>query len=362
MSGDRTLYLRALVMACAIAAAMIAPAQAQTSVGWVWGNEPDATGTYTPDATYSSNSSGGGITITPLGTGEYQVDFDGLYNSAHLNNVQVSAYETSGYCTVMYWDAEGGNNAAEMVVKCFDINGNPANSYFTLLYQQRTAPFGGPGKGMAFLWANEPTQQNYTPSSDYNYNSTGSANSIARNSVGNYTAFLPGLPGMHSDVQVTEYGATARCKVENWTSAGGGTLVNVLCFDNTGAAADEYYSLAYAADMPFGQIPAKTSRGAWAWANKDTAGKTYKPSTVYQFSSFKTGKLTALRTGTGSYTVSIPGSLDYAQSNMLVTGYGDGSGYCNIVSWGTDTMNVQCYTQGGSPADSQFDMSFQTNK
>ncbi|HLY05812.1 MAG TPA: hypothetical protein VKR31_08705 [Rhizomicrobium sp.] len=352
-------------MVCALALASTNIAQARDAstphnfVGWVWGNEPTATSCYTPSTSYSYNSQNGSIQICPLGTGDYEVEFGSLYH-AQPDDIQITAYDTSGYCVSNGWGPSGSTLIA--YVGCYDANGNPQNDYFTLLYQARTKDFGKSKKGIAFLWADEPTSSSYTPSSSYQFNSTGGTNTIVRESAGSYIATIPGLYYEHSDVQVTTYDGAARCKVNSWgPGSGGGTDIYIQCYNSAGSPADEYYDLAYAVKEPFGLTTAAHSTGAWAWADDDTSTSVYTPSTYYQYNGFRTGKLTAQKLGTGTYAVYIPGTLAYNTSHVLVTAYGsDNSNYCNTYFWGSSEAEVLCYAQGGVPADTQFDLTFQT--
>jgi len=97
-----------------------------------------------------------------------------------------------------------------------------------------------------------------------------------------------------------------------------------------------------------------------AFANDLTSTNPYKPILTHQYNGFKTGPLTAQKTGTGKYTVTIPGMLNYSTSIALVTAVGTGNGYFNIASWGHATVNVICYNQVGALADSRFNVTFQT--
>ena len=84
--------------ALALASASVAQARiASNFVGWVWGNEPTATSCYTLNTSFSYNSQKGSITICPLATGVYEVEFGSLYQ-AQPDDIQITAYDTSGYC------------------------------------------------------------------------------------------------------------------------------------------------------------------------------------------------------------------------------------------------------------------------
>jgi hypothetical protein len=288
--------LRSAGLASLCAAALFGAAKASPDVGWVLANQ-GGSGSYTPDPAHSYNSSGGTITVTNIGIGSATVDFAGLYNKAHMNNVQVSAYGGAAYCTSYGWDTEGPGKAAEMTVICYNHAGHPAGGQFMLEYQQRTKPFGDGTHGIAFLLADQPTNPSYTPNPLYNYNSAGGVNTVVRGSIGAYQVHIPFLESTQSDVQVTPDIAGSPpstgvpCHVLSWYSDGGsGTYVNVLC------SADTKFSLAYAVRAPFGLTASATSRGAWAWANAADRF-TYTPAKKYQYNGFGTGYLTAQRNG-----------------------------------------------------------------
>jgi hypothetical protein len=80
----------------------------------------------------------------------------------------------------------------------------------------------------------------------------------------------------------------------------------------------------------------------------------------YQYNGFGPGRLTSRKTGTGLYTVTIPGTLNYSTSVAMVTATGPTSDYCNLVSWTASTIDVACFRQGGIPADSRFEVSLET--
>jgi hypothetical protein len=357
-----TRILKLCGAAAAIACALGTQAEAASTVGWVWADEANAVSAYTPPAASSYNSKGGAITVTPLGTGQYEVSFAKLYDGAP-DDVQVTGFQTSGYCTSAGWSPSG--KTLNAYVDCFDANGNPANSTFTLLYQSRNALFGNYNTGLAFVWANCPTTcANYTPDSAYSYNSAGGTNTIARNVTGNYTVLIPGISRYDGDVQVTAYGSgAARCTLDGYGPEGGfSTQATVQCYDSTGAPADESFSLAFSRGQSFGLTTAKVSRGAYAFAGKDTSSAVYTPLKAAQYNGFGTGFLTAQKTSKGNYTVTLPGDPQYLTSNVLVTASIVGpptNNYCNVTGWGGAALYVSCYAPGGSFVDSQFDIAFQ---
>jgi hypothetical protein len=352
-------------LAAIFAIAASATAQAASKVGWLWADQPNATSQYTPNVNYSYNSSGGSISVTPISTGYYQVNFGKLY-SGSPSNVQISAFDTSGYCTSSSWGTEGAGQSAEMWISCFNAAGTPTNSYFTLLYQARTAPFGDAAKGIAYFWADQPTNSSYTPDLEFNYNSTGTPSTIVRTGTGVYEVTVPGLSKQGGNVQVTAYNGDkvktnpSRCKSDGWNSNGSANIAIVECFDSTGAPADEKFNFAFTLNEPFGLTSAAHSKGAYAWTDKPQNKHVYTPDKTWNYSGFGGGKVTSQKLGTGSYQVSVPGSGGYDSSLALVTGYDDSTAgaYCNVVGW--YPIDVQCYKQGGVATDSEFNVAFQT--
>ena len=362
---------QASVLACVLAMVAAGTAEAANRVGWVWANLPSTAAPYAPDPTRAFNSVGGPIQISRPSAGVYQVRFTGLYNGAP-DDVQVTAYGTNSYCMTAGWGHSGKDVLAN--VDCYDKAGVAANRQFTLLYQSRSAPLTSSTRALAFVWADQPTAvSTYAPSAGRQYNSTGSVNTVNHIGVGNYSVVLPKLTVTSGDVQVTAYnfgqnpagpGGPARCKVGSWLNNADATFVNVWCFDASGKPADEYFDLAYARKVTFGFTGSANVKGAYAWANQPANPSPYVTDLKYQFNGFATGSLTAQMIAVGRYSVVIPGSLSYTTSNVIVTAYGPDSApssdYCNIVGWSGGTVAVNCYKQGGTLDNSQFDLAFQT--
>lgn len=75
---------------------------------------------------YHFNPSGGPITVTRLGTGQYVVSFTGLQMTG--GHVQVTAYgSTSNFCKLYSW---GANSAR---VDCYTPAGDPADEMFSIM-------------------------------------------------------------------------------------------------------------------------------------------------------------------------------------------------------------------------------------
>lgn len=339
------------------------------NVAWAYADRPGATKEYRPAPSHRYNSAGGAITIVPLAKGSYRVDFARLYNDGPSDmqvngDLQVSAVQTTGYCTGDGLRAH--KRTLQAYVSCFTARGKPANGRFTLLFQLRNTAFGDANTGMAYLWANA-AGGGYNPF--YQYNSTGGINAITTyDGAGTFTAFIPGLTGYGGDVQAVafNYAGPARCTSGAWGGSGSGTSIDVRCFDVHGKPAYAIFYLTYGLNVPFGRITGAASNGAYAWADQPSNVNLYTPDTSYQYNGFGTGTSSVQRTGTGRYTVSIPGTLTYQASIAFVTAYAfDGdpypaSNYCNIAGWGVQTIDVACYQQGGAPGDAYFNVAFQS--
>ena len=112
----------------------------------------------------------------------------------------------------------------------------------------------------AYVWANNATEDRYTPDVIYSFNPRGNI-SIRRRGVGQYTVTFFGLgtapertPGEGGHVQVTTYGSSDRCNIGNWGYAGENFVVNVNCFE---AASDRNKDSRFALSVrnrPFGFV------------------------------------------------------------------------------------------------------------
>jgi hypothetical protein len=315
--------------------------------GYVWANSPTAS-SYTPSAAYQFNSTGGTNTISRSGAGSYTVAFPdlGILGGTAL----ATAYGPgNAACAVAGWGPAG--TAQDVNVRCFNSGGAPADSEFTLAFDRpQSAAY-----PVAYVWANSPTSSSYTPSTTYQFNPSGAANTITRLGTGSYAVLLPSLGGAFGHIEVTAYGTSSdRCKVVNWGPTGTAQQVNVDCFTSGGAAADSMFTMTYARGRAIDGGPAAGS--AHVWANQPTIAS-YTPDMSYQFNS--TGATdTITRLGTGSYAVSLPGQ-NLNVGDVQVTAYGSGSDACMVASWTPSSgVRVNCFTSTGAAADSDFDMSF----
>jgi hypothetical protein len=364
--GSASAAAVAVLLAGALGQSALAGAQGGTRIGWGYDSEPSQDYDCPVQACFSNATKRGSVVIDHLATGSYEIVMDYLYK-AGPSDVQIGIADenTPSYCTTAGW-GPGEYKAVDVFVNCYDAGGNPMDSILTFLYQSRSQPLGSAEKGIAFLWADQPTEASYTPNPGYQFNSTGATNSMTRNGTGSYTASIPGLTKNGGNVQVTAYGnGPARCKVSDWNSSQSGTSVNVLCFDGTGAAADEMFTLAYTISEPLGLWRTDGDygdAGAYVWANKSKKTKIYTPPHAYNYNGFRAGALSVQRNSTGYYTVTVPGDDLFIGSAALVTANGNANSYCTVgdSESGWMPITIHCFDQNGNPGDSSFSVLLQT--
>ena len=90
---------------------------------------------------------------------------------------------------------------------------------------------------------------------------------------------------------------------------------------------------------------------AYAWIPNGTTGAV---SPQYSFNPYG-GAVTGTHTGTGTYTLTFPNSGIGANWIALANAYNTNS-YCNIHTWQTSNVYVQCYNASGLPADTSFNV------
>lgn len=326
-------------------------APAANGAAWVWAEQPDATSTYTPNVLYSYNSSGKGVTVTPVSTGVYKVNLPGL-KSTGPTNAMVTAYGNSGYCVMQNWDATTAT--VQVRVRCYDKDGKPANARFTMLYQAPSAGFGDSETGLAFVTADQLKTETYTPPATLSYNSTGGVNTVHREKRGRYVVNLPGLTTVGGTVIVSAYGPNpARCKISDWGQDTDGTHAGVYCFNEKGVADDAQFTLVYSRKSPV--VHADGVRGVYAYGTKPTEQDYTAPKT-YAYNGITSAALTIHHAGLGQYSVAIPGMSGIGPSSMLVSAVGADNVYCNVVGWAP--LVTQCYAQGANQTESRFTTAF----
>jgi hypothetical protein len=237
-------------------------------------------------------------------------------------------------------------------VQCYDTGGAPADVTFTALY---TRPLPATA-GLGFVWLNDPSSASSTPSATYSYNGTGGTNTATRSGVGSYAVTLPGLGVPGGTVKVTAYGSgSANCKVGGWNPSGSNEVINVLCFSAAGAATDSRFTMTFANNEALAPIGTKVG---YVWGDQ-SANPSYAPGAAYSFNS-SGGANMVTRSGTGTYSVSLPGLTPPAGGDVQVTAYGMAdNNRCSVVSWGGGiTVSIRCHTPAGALVDTRYAVQF----
>lgn len=223
-------------------------------------------------------------------------------------------------------------------------------------------PIVPPGQKFGYLWADQASTASYTPSTVYQYNSTGATNTAVRTAVGAYTLTFPNLGDPGGTVDVTAYGLdAATCKAESWIQSGGNELVHVRCFTAAGAAVDSRFTALFA-------VGAGESDLAYAWADSPGVAS-YSPNAAFAFNPYTAALPTITRSNPGTYSVRFPGMMRFGPTDprgggdVKVTAYGTGTEACKPANWiystGDLLVNVLCTTPAGAAVDTKFAVSFQ---
>jgi hypothetical protein len=191
--------------------------------------------------------------------------------------------------------------------------------------------------------------------------------------MGNYMVTFGGQAFLGGTVEVTAVGMDSDyCEVSGWTPAGNDQLVNVSCFNSSGAPADSMYNLSFTQGSPNG-----TSSYTYAWADQPLATTDYTTDPDYQKGAIALScgtestpaPVDVTRESTGVYDVNFPGmpfSVDttdpFSETNVKVTAYGWNGEYCSVAFWtgfGSEaSARVVCFDAAGNPVDSYFDVTY----
>lgn len=308
--------------------------------GYVWAYNPTSS-SYTAIGTYSYDRMGGPIQITRSGTGLYKAKFNNLSPLLSKSIVRVTGYNSdTNYCNGT--QATLGSNAVG--VHCFNAATNlPANAFYTVAVTRNYTD-------NAFAFANQPTGSGYVPPASTAWNPQGAIH-VIRTGIGSYEVAFSGLGnltgsnGGHFQAQAVGT-ASSYCNVGGW--GGSPELdVSVLCYSGAGAALDTDFNVLF--ELPSLEV-------AYVWAN-DPASASYTPDPYYSWNP-SGGGITITRSGTGQYNVSWSGLSLLDGGDVQVTAYGSTNAQCKVVGWGSSSVNVMCFTPGGTPVDIYFDVFF----
>ncbi|MFJ6214239.1 hypothetical protein ACIQGZ_13020 [Streptomyces sp. NPDC092296] len=188
------------------------------------------------------NSTGAANSVGKGGVGIWKAWLPNLGLSDYSGNLQVTAVDPKrpARCKVSDWGPSSSGQT--VLVACYDANGKPYDTRWTLSYSYQRAVHGPvyPPKAFGYLWFNGslPPQTNF--------NSVGGSNSLGiSGSVFIVTMPYVANPPDHS--QVTAYGSDpGYCGLATpWDRSGGTASLYVDCFDPGGAPVKGQFFAAY---------------------------------------------------------------------------------------------------------------------
>ena len=166
----------------------------------MWANNSSATigVPYTPSPTYQYNASGASNTITRTAVGTYTIRFPGFGSkgTALVTAYGMPAGHPDDRCKLTNWVTSGVDTLVS--VRCFSRTGVLVDSMFTATYTNPD-PAAPPPPGLqrsAYLWNDLPSLPigtTHTPNPVYQFNSTGTPNTVMHLATGTYIVTLPGL-------------------------------------------------------------------------------------------------------------------------------------------------------------------------
>lgn len=221
------------------------------SIAFLWADQPSiAVGsTYTPDSSYSYNSTGGTNTVRHESTGLYLAFLPGL---KERGNVQVTAYGGgAARCEVADWTKHG--SGSKVSVYCVDGSSAAADEYFSLSFTDGTTEAAGPSATAhgAYAWANKPTKANYVPTISRQFNSVSAPDDLTAQRfggpvLGQYSLTVPNPSNLSFNTflgMVTANGTSGEyCNMAGINVLEGEIYMDVFCYGSEGILQDTMYS------------------------------------------------------------------------------------------------------------------------
>jgi hypothetical protein len=194
------------------------------SRGYLWSSDPTPPpGGYTPPATWSYDSAGQPIVVSPDGVGHYEVELGAFaLDSAGdwaAGALRVTAYGSSAvHCNALdpgFWP-----DPEVLRVACYDATGSAVNSRFALSYSRGVVPVSA-------------TMDNYwPPPTPLGWSSPGgAAPAITELDEGYYVVSFPdaGTPGGHAFAGIMGP-PPSYCNISSWTVSDDAMNLRVRCY------------------------------------------------------------------------------------------------------------------------------------
>ncbi len=285
------------------------------------------------------NSTGGAIQVSRPVVGTYRVRFYGM--AAPGGTAHVTAHGSNSLCVVASWSPAAVD--LDINVRCYNNAGVLIDSRFVVNFTNRKPV----GVHVGYLWNDNavPPAIGHTPAPAYSYDSAGLPITVFRSAVGRYQvelgAFQTDSPGPWAAgyLHVTPYGAAARhCQALDPALVVDPSVIEVRCFDDTGAAVDTRFVLTYAR-----QAAMLGGSGARTTATVDLSGVV---PVMRGWTNSYGGAPTASMIIPGVYEIVFPGA-GHLTGHAVAGIMGTPPAYCTIQSWwqsaGDEHLLVNCF-------------------
>lgn len=310
-----------------------APPAGAHVVGYVFGDQESAANPYVASSASSYNVLGGPITVSRGATGNYVVTFaDTTFGESTMGLATAASAAGGVWC---YWV---GGNLDSVSVRCVNASGADTDAKFSLTL------FAAGASGatiLGYAHADQPSSASYAPAATRSNNGAGGgAITATRSGTGAYAITFGGLTaGDIENVQIVPYGdATSRCTLGAIT---GGTVA-VSCTTAAGAPTDAEYAI-----LLVGKKAGGTARvSAFALCNDNTAASC----ATYGAYNDTDGGVTATRSATGTYTMTVPGQTLDMGAHVQVSAQIQ-RGRCNVQSVAGSVVSLTCTNSSGVKQD-----------
>jgi hypothetical protein len=213
---------------------------------YFWSDQSSHAGSYVPSAQYRHDSTGGEPSVDRVAVGEYFVYLgavDVVYPDYDGGRFQVTPYGTAAvHCQ------QGTVNdelPAPITVRCYDADGDPADSRFSFSYAHGVSLLGTTTPSAA-AWISYTTDPPEYPA--YTWLVTGASTpgdepTVTRLSTGTFMVTFPDFSGAYGYATAgADTNAARQCHVTAWGAFGDDESVIVECYD---VASDEPHDVSF---------------------------------------------------------------------------------------------------------------------
>lgn len=203
------------------------PGILRTHQAHLWANSASST-SYAPDPRFSRNTTGAVNRINRISEGYYRAVLPGIKNAGYDETAMVTAYGIESHrCKLSSWRTTGEEEMS-VWVRCFDSNGEPADSRFFLSFYEDIWDFGP-------LWVPISASRGLIDASGASLTRSGLEPELALPSLGVYLFSTSSYYGLRHTVPMV----TAHGRNSDYCNIGYLTLGSVV--DSQGRVLDAFY-------------------------------------------------------------------------------------------------------------------------